>query len=218
MKQYAVLGLGNFGFYLASRLYEKGNEVLAVDKDQTRVQEIRDKVSQAVVADTTDRRAMENLGIKDLDAAVVCIGSVLSESILTVLNLKEIGVKQVIGKAISEPHGRILKKIGASEILFPEKDMAVSLAERLHNPNLIEYLPVLEGFSIIQLAPSRSFIGKSLRDLDLINRFGIQVVAIKELVPERFNMIPTGQFILKDSDIMILLGPSKALDKLRERS
>ncbi|MEJ2038966.1 MAG: TrkA family potassium uptake protein [Desulfosarcinaceae bacterium] len=218
MKQYAVLGLGNFGFYLASRLYEKGHEVLAIDKDQTRVQEIRDRVSQAVVADTTDRKAMENLGIKDLDAAVVCIGSVLSESILAVLNLKEIGVKEVIAKAINEPHGRILQKIGASEILFPEKDMAVSLAERLHNPNLIEYLPVLEGFSIIQLAPPKNFIGKSLRELNLINRFGVQIVAIKELVPERLNMIPTAQFVLKDSDIMILLGPSKALDELREHS
>lgn len=215
MKQYAVLGLGNFGFYLASRLYEKGHEVLAVDKDQTRVQDIRDKVSQAVVADTTDRRVMENLGVRDLDAAVVCIGSVLSDSILTVLNLKEIGVKQVIAKAISEPHGRILRKIGASEILFPEKDMAISLAERLHNPNLIEYLPVLEGFSIIQLAPPNEFIGKSLRELNLINRYGVQVVAIKELVPERLNMIPTAKFILKDSDIMILLGPNKALEKLR---
>lgn len=217
MKQYAILGLGNFGFYLASHLYEKGNEVLAIDKDQTRVQEIRDKVSQAIVADTTDRRAMENLGVKELDAAVVCIGSVLSESILTVLNLKEIGVKQVIAKAISEPHGRILQKIGASEILFPEKDMAVSLAERLHNPNLIEYLPVLEGYSIIQLAPPKDYIGKNLRELNLINRFGVQVVAIKELVPERLNMIPTAQFVLKDSDLMILLGPSKALDKLREK-
>jgi trk system potassium uptake protein TrkA len=217
MKQYAVLGLGNFGFYLASHLYEKGNEVLAIDKDQTRVQEIRDRVSQAIVADTTDRRAMENLGVKELDAAVVCIGSVLSESILTVLNLKEIGVKQVIAKAISDPHGRILQKIGASEILFPEKDMAISLAERLHNPNLIEYLPVLEGYSIIQLAPPKDFIGKSLRELNLINRYGVQVVAIKELVPERLNMIPTAQFVLKDSDLMILLGPSKALDKLRGR-
>lgn len=216
MKQYAVMGLGNFGFYLASRLYEKGHEVLAIDKDQTRVQDIRDMVSQALVADTTDRRAMENIGVKDLDAAVVCIGSVLSESILTVLNLKEIGVKQVIAKAISEPHGRILQKIGATEILFPEKDMAVSLAERLHNPNLLEYLPVLEGFSIIQLAPPNDFIGKDLQELNLINQYGVQVVAIKELVPERLNMIPTAKFILKDSDIMILLGPNKALEKLRE--
>jgi trk system potassium uptake protein TrkA len=216
MKQYAVLGLGNFGFYLASRLYEKGHDVLAVDKDKTRVQEIRDKVSQAVVADTTDRRVIESLGIKELDAAVVCIGSVLSESILAVLNLKEIGVKQVYAKAISEIHGRILQKIGASEILFPEKDMAISLAERLHNPNLIEYLPVLEGFSIVHLAPPKTFIGKKLRELDLINRYGVQVVAVKELVPERLNMIPTANFVLKDSDLMILLGPSKALDKLRE--
>ena len=215
MKQYAVLGLGNFGFYLASHLYKKGHEVLAIDNDQVRVQQIRDKVSQAIVADTTDRQAIENLGLKDLDAAVVCIGTVLSASILTVLSLKEIGVKRVLAKATSEPHGRILLKIGASEILFPEKDMAFSLAECLHNPNLIEYLPVLEGFSIIQLAPPNDFIGKSLRDLNLINRFGVQVVAIKELMPERLNMIPTANFVLKDSDIMILLGPNNALDKLR---
>ena len=123
MKQFAILGLGNFGFYLASRLYEKGHEVLAIDKNTNRVQDIRDNVSQAIVADTTDRKAIGNLGVDKVDAAVVCIGTSLSNSILTVLNLKEIGVKQVYAKAMSEAHGRILEKIGASEIIFPEKDM-----------------------------------------------------------------------------------------------
>ena len=216
MKQFAIIGLGNFGYYLATRLYDKGHEVLAIDRDPNRVQEIRDKVSQAVVADATDRKAVEPLGIKQMDAAIICIGLVLSDSILATLNLKEIGVEKVFAKAITEAHGRILQKIGVSEIFFPEKDMALSLAERLENPNMIDYLPFLEDYSIVELAPPKEFIGKALKDLDLINRYGVQVVAIKEIVPDKLNLIPTAQFVLKDSDIMILLGPNDSLAKLKE--
>jgi trk system potassium uptake protein len=216
MKQFVILGIGNFGHYLAIHLYKKGHEVLVIDKVQNRVSEIKDQVSQAVVADATDRKALEALGLDKMDAAVVCIGSVLSESILATLNLKDIGVEQVYAKALSEAHSRILQKIGASEVFFPEKDQAFSLAERLHNPNMLDYLPFLEGFSIIQLAPPNRFIGKSLRELNLINRFGVQVVAVKEVVPDRLNLIPTAQFVLKDSDIMVLLGPNEALDELRK--
>ncbi len=217
MKQFAIIGLGNFGFYLATHLYEKGHEVLAIDRRQGRVQEIKDRVSQAVVADATDRKAIEPLGVKDMDAAVVCIGSVLSDSILATLNLIDIGVQRVLAKAMTDAHGRILHKIGASEVFFPEKDQAISLAEQLHNPNMLDYLPFLEGYSIIQLSASKEFVGKSLSELDLINRYGVQVVAIKEIVPDRLNLIPTARFVLKDSDILILLGPNEALDKLREK-
>ena len=216
MKQFVILGIGNFGHYLAIHLYKKGHEVLVIDKISNRVSEIKDQVSQAVVADATDRKALEALGLDKMDAAVVCIGSVLSESILATLNLKDIGVERVYAKALSEAHSRILEKIGASEVFFPEKDQAISLAERLHNPNMLDYLPFLEGYSIIQLAPPNRFIGKSLRELNLINRFGVQVVAVKEVVPDRLNLIPTAQFVLKDSDIMVLLGPNEALDELRK--
>jgi len=216
MKQFVILGIGNFGHYLAIHLYKKGHEVLVIDKMSNRVTEIKDQVSQAVVADATDRKALEALGLDKMDAAVVCIGSVLSESILATLNLKDIGVGRVYAKALSEAHSRILQKIGASEVFFPEKDQAISLAERLHNPNMLDYLPFLEGYSIIQLAPPNRFIGKSLRELNLINRFGVQVVAVKEVVPDRLNLIPTAQFVLKDSDIMVLLGPNDALDQLRK--
>ena len=216
MKQFVILGIGNFGHYLAIHLYKKGHEVLVIDKRSNRVTEIKDQVSQSVVADATDRKALEALGLDKMDAAVVCIGSVLSESILATLNLKDIGVERVYAKALSEAHSRILQKIGASEVFFPEKDQAISLAERLHNPNMLDYLPFLEGYSIIQIAPPNRFIGKSLRELNLINRFGVQVVAVKEVVPDRLNLIPTAQFVLKDSDIMILLGPNEALDELRK--
>jgi len=216
MKQFAIIGLGNFGFYLAKHLYQKGYEILAVDIDPKQVQAVRDDVSQAIVADATDRAVIEALGVKDMDVAVVCIGSILSNSILATLILKDIGVKRIYAKAITEPHGRILYKVGADEVFFPEKDLAISLAERLHNPNMLDYLPFLEGYSIIELAPLRGFIGKSLKDLNLTNRFGVQVVAIKELIPDKLNLIPTAQTVLKDSDIMIILGPNEGLDKLQK--
>ena len=216
MKQFVIIGLGNFGHYLAVHLYKKGHEVLAIDKDANRVAEIKDQVSQAVIADATDRKAMEALGLYKMDAAVICIGSVLSESILATLNMKDIGLERVYAKAISEAHSRILHKIGACEVFFPEKDQATSLAERLHNPNMLDYLPFLEGYSIIEMSPPKQFVGQSLRELNLINRFGVQVVAIKELVPDRLNLIPTAQCVLKDSDIMILLGPNEGFDKLRK--
>jgi trk system potassium uptake protein TrkA len=214
-KQFAVIGLGNFGFYLASGLSQKGHEVLGIDINSRQVQEIRDQVSRAVIADATDPQALMELELEKMDAVVVSIGSTLNSSILATLNLKDMGVKRVVAKAVSDAHGRILQKIGADEIYFPEKDIALTAAQRLDNPNVLDYLPLMEGYSIAQLAPPRDFIGKTLIELDLINRFGIQVVAVKELVPENVVMIPTGRFLVKDSDILILLGPDNALTGLK---
>lgn len=217
MKQFAIIGVGNFGHYLATHLYEKGHEVLVVDKSQSKVQEIKDRVSQAVVADATDPVALQPLGLEQMDTVVVSMGSILANSILATLNVKDLGAGNVVAKALNEQHGRILKKVGASEIIFPEKDVGISLAERLHNPNMLDYLPFIEGFRIIQLSPPKKFVGKTLVDLNLINRYGIQVVAIKETVPNRFNYIPTGGYVVKESDILILLGPDEALDKFSRK-
>ncbi len=218
MKRFAVIGLGNVGHYLAVHLYEKGHEVLAVDNDPDRVQAVKDKTTQAVLGDATDREVLKSLELEEMDRVVVTIGSVLDASILVTLGLKDVGVPHVIAMAISEPHGRILQKVGASEVFFPEKDVAVSLAERLHNPNMLDYLPFLEGYSIVQIAPPESFVGKRLKELDLINTYGIQVVAVRELVPDRMNMIPTAKYIIKDSDTLVLLGPDEALETLQEKT
>ncbi len=215
-KQFAVIGLGNFGYYLASGLFQKGHEVLGIDINPRQVQEIRDHVSRAIIADATDPQALKELELEKMDAVVVSIGSVLNSSILATLNVKDLGVKRVVAKAVSNPHGRILQKIGADDIYFPEKDIALTAAQRLDNPNVLDYLPFMEGFSIAQLAPPREFIGKSLIELDLINKHGIQVVAVKELVPENVVMIPTGRFVVKDSDILFLLGPDQALADLQQ--
>ena len=217
MKQFAIIGLGNFGYYLATHLYEKGHDVLAIDKDPNLVQKIKDHVTQAVVADATDSKTMDSLSIHEMDAAVVCIGTDLSASIHTTLILKDVGARRVYAKAITEPHGRILRKVGAQEILFPEKDLAISLAERLHNPSLLDYLPFFEGYSIIELKPKESFLGKELKELDLINKYGVQVIAIKKAASGRLSMIPTGKHVLKGDEVMILLGPNDGLDLLRQK-
>jgi trk system potassium uptake protein TrkA len=217
MKQFAIIGLGNFGYYLATHLYEKGHDVLAIDKDHNLVQKIKDHVTQAVVADATDFKTMNSLSIHEMDAAVVCIGTDLDASIHTTLILKDVGARQVYAKANTEPHGRILRKVGAQEILFPEKDLAISLAERLHNPSLLDYLPFFEGYSIIELKPKESFVGKELKELDLINKYGVQVIAIKKVASGKLSMIPTGKHVLKGDEEMILLGPNDGLDLLRQK-
>jgi trk system potassium uptake protein TrkA len=217
-KQFAVVGLGNFGYYLASGLFQKGHEVLGIDINPRQVQEIRDQVSRAVIADATDPQALKELELEKMDAVVVSIGSVLNSSILATLNVKDLGVKRVVAKAVSNAHGRILQKIGADEIYFPEKDLALTVARRLDNPNVLDYLPFIEGYSIVQLTPPATFVGKNLIELDLINRLGIQVIAVTETVTENVVMIPTGRFVVKDSDVLVLLGPDNALAGVKEES
>jgi trk system potassium uptake protein TrkA len=216
MGQFAVIGMGNFGYYLGRHLYEKGHEVIALDINKSQVQKSKDVVSQAVVADATDREALESLGISQVDAAVVCIGTRMQASILATLHLKDLGIKSILAKATSEEHGRILKKVGASEIFFPEKDLAIGVASRLDNPNMLDYLPFIEGYSIVELAPPQEYVGKTLKELDLINRFGIQVIAIKEILPKGLILIARADFKVKDSDALIVLGPNEALEKLKE--
>lgn len=219
MKQYAVIGLGNFGYYLATHLYSKGNDVLAIDKNPARIQEIKDHVSRAVVTDATDMKALESLGIKEMDAVAICVGTVLSNSILIALNLNDIGVKRLLAMSISEAHGRILKKINrGAEVFFPEKDLAFSLAERLHNPNMLDYLPFSDDYTIAQISPPKSYIGKTLRDVDLINKFGVQIVAVKDSGTDRMIIIPKAKYLIKENDILMILGKHDTLEQLRKVS
>lgn len=215
MGQFVIIGIGNFGFYLGRHLFEKGHEVMALDINRSQVEKIKDLVSQAVVADASERETLEALGLKDVDAAVVCIGTNMQAAVLATLHLKELRIRRILAKANSEEQGRILYKIGADEIIFPERDQAITAASRLDNPSVLDYLPFVEGYSIAGLAPPKEFIGMTLKDLDLINRYGMQVLAVKELVPPRITMIPTGAFLIKDSDSLIVLGPDKALKKFQ---
>ncbi|MCU0588655.1 MAG: TrkA family potassium uptake protein [Syntrophobacteraceae bacterium] len=214
MLQIAIIGLGNFGYYLGRELYRRGCDVIGLDSQTGMVQKAKNDLSQAVVADATDKETLMALGLGQVDLAVVTIGTNMLASILASFHLKEMGIQRVYAKALSEEHELILKRVGVDEILFPERDLAMNLAQRIQNPNLIEYLPSIQDFGIFELDDPRGFAGKALKELNLINRYGIQVIAIREGADERLTFIPKGDYIIRSGDVFILLGANADMSRL----
>ncbi|NSW84749.1 MAG: TrkA family potassium uptake protein [Syntrophobacteraceae bacterium] len=213
MRQIAVIGLGNFGYYLGKELYRRGFDVIGLDIQQELVQRVRSEISQAIIADSTEKETLHTLGIAQADLAVVTIGTNMLASILTTFHLKELGVKRVYAKALSEEHGQILERIGADEILFPEKDLALSLAGRIENPNMLQYLPSIKDYGIFELDHIESLQGKNLRELDLINRFNIQVIAIRDSRDNRLTFIPKADYVIRQEDVLVLLCSNKSMQR-----
>lgn len=216
MEQFAVVGLGNFGFFLAKKLHELGKEVVAIDKDKDKIQAIKDYSSQAVLADATDKEVLEAIGIKEFDAVFVTAGGKMDVSILTTFYLKELGVKKIIVKALSIEHAMILERVGANKVIFPERDMAYNLAISVTETNIIESFFLGEDYSIIEIITPSAFIGKTLKELDLIKRYKIQVIAIKDGLKSKTNIIPGGDYELKSTDFLIIIGENENLKKFEE--
>jgi trk system potassium uptake protein TrkA len=215
-KQFVVIGLGNSGYFLSRHLTALGHDVLVIDSSPEKIQDITSSVSQAAVADSTRKKQLAALPLTKVDSVVVCIGEDLEASLLTVLNLKELGVKHIIAKSSSPAHTAILEKLGVSDIFHPERDMSISLAERMNRPNMLDYLPFMEGFSIIELACPEKFIGKSLKELSLTSKYGVQVIAIRdplEIEPKLGNL---ADYILQERDVLFIIGPNKVLDKIKD--
>jgi trk system potassium uptake protein TrkA len=215
--KFTVIGLGSFGANVAKILYEKNHEVVAIDDDKVKITGIKDFVTHAICMNAADKENLRAVGITDMDVVIVSLAPGMESSILTVLYLKELGVKHILVKALTEDHSKILEAIGATEIVYPERDMAIKTALRLSNPNILEYLPLMSGFGIQEIAPPASFIGKSLKELDLRNKYGITVMAIKELIPERTTLGPHAGFVIKDSDILVIIGEESQLAKLNSQ-
>ena len=215
MKRFAVIGLGNFGFHTAKALFEDGNEVVAIDVDKNRVQAIDPYSTEAVVLDATDKEALKSLGLENMDGVIVSTGTKISTSILICLYLQETGVKKILAKALDEDHGKILKRVGATEIIHPERDMALRVSRGLSRPNILDFIPLAEDFDLVQVGPPNDFIGKSLKDLNLRAKYNVHIIAIKELVPENFLLVPAANFVIKDSDILIMLGKSEDIKRMR---
>lgn len=217
MRQIAIIGLGNFGYYLGRELYSKGYDVIGLDVQQDIVQKVKNDLSEAVIADGTDKDTLLALGIDNVDIAVVTIGTNMLASILTTFHLKELGVDRIYAKALSEEHGQILSRMGADEILFPEKDLAISLARHIEYPNMLEYLPSIGDHGIFELTPPKDFLGKALRDLDLINQYSIQVIAIKDRQDNNLVFIPKADFRITRNHVLILLGTNQSMEQLSEK-
>lgn len=215
MKRVVVVGLGIFGFQLAQQLYEKGIEVVAVDKNRDVVQKIKDHSTKAILADATDKEVLESIGIHEEDTVVISFGEDLSASTLLTLYLKEMKVREIIVKVPNEDYKRILLKVGASEAIIPEREMANKIARSIISPNVLEYLPISDDYTICELAPPTTFIGKSLAELDLRKKYHLQVIAIRDVLSEHLQLVPRASSIIKDSDVMVIVGREEDIQKVK---
>jgi trk system potassium uptake protein TrkA len=215
MKRVVVIGLGIFGFNLMKTLHENGIEVVAIDKNKEVVQQARECCTKAIVADGTSRDVMESLGIHEEDVVIISFGEDLAASTLTTLHLKEMKVKQIIVKAPNEDHKHVLEKVGATEVIIPEKEMADKIARSLISPNILDYIPLSEDYTISEIVPPPSFMGKTIGDLHLRTKHHIEVIAIREMMPERLTMVPRSDFVIKDTDILVIIGREKDIQKIR---
>lgn len=215
MKRFAVIGLGNFGFHAAKALYEDGNEVVAMDTDKNKVQAIDPHATEALVLDATSKDTLRSLGLEEMDGVIVSTGTNISVSVLICLYLHEIGVRKILAKALDEDHAKILRRVGATEIIHPERDMALRISRSLSRPNILDFIPLADEFDLVQVEPPRAFIGKTLMDLNLRAKYNVHIIAIKELVPENFILVPPANFRIKDSDILVILGKTVDIKKIK---
>ena len=215
MKRVVVIGLGIFGFNIVKDLYENGIEVIAVDKDKEVIQKIRDHSTKAVLADGTDKEVMESIGIQEDDVVIVSFGEDLAAATLITLHLKEMKIKHIIVKAPNEDHKHVLEKVGATEVVIPEKEMADKIAKSLISPNVLDYIPLSEDYTICELVPPSGFMGKTIGELHLRSRFHIEVIAVIEMLPERLQMVPRADFIIKDTDVLVVIGKEKDIQKIQ---
>lgn len=216
MKRFAVIGLSTFGQELAVNLFKLGNEVLVMDRNREKVQAVSKLVTTAVTAEIKSKDILKKLEIDQMDGVIVSTGGQANTSILITLFLKELKVRSIMVKALDPDHAKILSKLGADMIINPEMDMAVNLANKLNAPNFLEYVRLSSEYNIVEIAPPFDFIGKTIAELDLRKRFNVHVIGIRDVTTEQFTVVPTADFKIKDTEVMIAIGREEDLNRLRQ--
>ena len=211
-KQYIVVGLGRFGSAIAETLCEAGEEVLGVDMDMDLVEDMSSRITHAVQMDAMDRNALMALGVQDFDVAFVTMGSDIRASGMITLLMKELGVKRVIAKAHDDFHGRMLEKLGADKVLFPERDMGRRIAHNLVSGNIIDYLELSPDYSMAEVRPKREWVGKALKDLALRSRVGMNVIAIRN--GEELNAMPQPDTVIRENDVLLVVASEETLSTM----
>lgn len=213
-KRVFVIGLGIFGYNIVKELYAAGFEVVAIDKDKHAVQNIRDHATKAILADGTDREIIDQVGIQQEDTVIVSFGEDLAASTLITLNLAQRKIKTIIVKAPNEEHKTILEKVGATQVIIPEMEIALKVARGIISPNILDFLPLSEDYTIFELAPPESFLGKSIGELQLRTRFHIEVIAIRELISDQFIIVPPADFVIKDGEVLLVVGKEADIQRI----
>lgn len=211
-KQFVVIGLGRFGSSVAETLCNVGHEVMVIDKDEDLIQDISDKVTHAVQLDATDENALKNLGLRNFDVAVVTIGSNIQASVMATLLVKELGVKYIIAKGNSDLHAKVLYKIGADKVILPEKDMGVRVAHNLVSESILDFIELSPDYSIMEIQALKEWRNKTVRELKLRSRYGINVMAIKK--GNDINLSPSPDDVIHEEDILVAIGSADDLSRL----
>ncbi len=216
MKTFIIVGLSTFGHYMAEFLSERDFEVVAVDADEARVDRVKPYVVKGVIGNAADKSLLESLGVKSADAVIVSLGDSIDASLLAVMYLKEIGVERIYVKVLNEEHAKIVRILEVTEIIFPEKDSAFTIAQRIDSENVLDYVPLMQEYSIIEWTPSEKFVGKSLKELDLRNRYKAHVIVIHRGKPTSTTIVPYGDYQVQEDDHLIILGHEEDIEELRK--
>ena len=213
MQQFCVIGLGRFGTRVATGLSEQGHDVVAMDTDPARVQQIRDHVTTAVVADATNEQALRELNVHRMDVVVVAIGRDIEASILVTALLKQIGCRRIVARASTDLHRRILHMVGADEVVYPEQEVAHRMVLSLSQPRLREFIQAGPQLEFVQLEVPRRFQGKTLAELDVRRNYGVNIVAV---IPKGSDHAVTAepQTRLSEGDVIWVAGPPEAVEAL----
>lgn len=215
MKRVIVIGLGIFGFNIVKELFENGFEVIAIDKNKEAVQRIKDFATKAIVGDGTDHEIMDLIGVDENDVAIISFGEDLAAATLITLHLKQMRVKHIIVKAPNEEHKLILEKVGATDVIIPEKDVAGKVARSLISPNVLDCLPLSDGYMIFEIAPPHGFLGKSIGELQLRSKYHVEVIAVRDVLTDKIHMVPRADLVLKDGEILVVIAREKDIQKLK---
>ena len=216
MKQYLVIGLGRFGTSVAKTLYEAGENILGIDVSEELVQDrINNNIlKNAIIGDASDGKILKDIGAENFDVAFVCIGDI-EASVMIALNLKELGIKSIIAKAINKKHGKVLIKIGATEIVYPEEHMGKRIAELTMNTDIIEHLKFTDNFVLVEVKAPSIFWNNSLIKLDVRNKYNINIVGIKKSKGE-FLPNPTANVVIEEGDILVIITDKKTVESFNK--
>ena len=214
MKSYVVIGLGRFGQTLARQLCMLGAEVLAMDVHNDLVQQVAEDVTHAVVGDAQDKDVLRALGVRDFDCAIVAIGTNLAASVLTVMNLQELGVPYIICKAHDETHSRVLQKLGVNKVVIPEQENAARLARSLNSHNVLDYIELSEDYGILELPTPKGWLGKSLKELNIRAKLGVNIIAVEN--GGKTNVSPGADYRIGEGDILVVLGDNYSLEAVQK--
>lgn len=212
-KAYAVIGLGRFGEDLAIMLAESGKEVIVADRDENKIKEMRQYTEYAFVVENLNKETLKEMGIQNCDVAIICIGEQVDISILTTMSVLELGVLRVISKALSAEQGAVLEKLGA-EVVYPERDMAVRLGKKLLSGQLIDYVALLHDVEIRQIQVPESLNGKTVEEIELRQKFRLNIIAIENISGTNIEVIPEN--VLKKDDIIVVIGKIKNINSFEE--